>query len=130
MKSVSMARGERVTGKSVLIIGSSQPSEDRRACMLRERGVLVNVAKDTSKAEGFWKSKAYDLILVDVRQHLPDEVVDLTARIKAQHPQQRIAFLLGPPLYISENWPDESIKVREGPRPAPERARAAGCGVR
>ncbi len=98
--------------------------------MLRERGVLVNVAKDARKAEGFWRRKAYDLVLVDVRQHLPGEVVDLTAQIKAQYPQQRIAFLLGPPLYMSENWPDELVKVREGRHPARERARAAGCGVR
>ncbi len=77
-----------------------------------------------------WKSTIYNLILIDVRKHLQGEVVDLVRQIKARFPQQRIAFSVGPPLYISKDWPGEVIEKRETPCPARAIACAAAGGAR
>ncbi len=114
----------------VLLIGSTDPFGDRRACVLREHGVLVDVVRKGSSATAFWRRTNYDLILIDVPKHLPGEVVDLTRQIRSRHSHQRIAFLLGAPLYISEDWPDEMVIHRDVRRPAHETARAAAGGVR
>jgi len=54
-----------------------------------------------------WQPNVYDLILLDVRRHLPGEALEFYEQIKHSAPWQCFAFLIGPPVYLSRTWPGE-----------------------
>jgi CheY-like chemotaxis protein len=105
----------KLRGKKVLLIDSNQPTRDVRASVLRSRGVEVHVAKSLRAARFVWQRSVYDMILVDVRRHLPGEALEFYEQIKDANPRERFAFLVGPPVYISLTWPEELMTWEKEP---------------
>jgi CheY-like chemotaxis protein len=94
-------------GKKVLLIDEKQITRDTRANVLREHGVEVDAADSLQRARVLWKFHRYDLVLLDVRRQLPGEALQFYEQIRDASPRQRFAFLVGPPVYLSRNWPLE-----------------------
>jgi CheY-like chemotaxis protein len=94
-------------GKKVLLIDEKQTTSDTRANVLRGHGVEVDVADSLQRAHLLWRPRRYDLVLLDVRRQLPGEALQFYEQIRDASPSQRFAFLVGPPVYLSRNWPLE-----------------------
>jgi hypothetical protein len=62
-------------------------------------------------ARFLWQPNAYDLILLDVRRHLPGEALEFYEQIGTASPKEHFAFLVGPPVYLSRTWPGEVTEV-------------------
>jgi CheY-like chemotaxis protein len=104
-------RGEPVLeGKTVLLIDCYQPTCDVRVRVLQSHGVEVHAAKDLAGARFLWHPNLYDLILLDVRQHLPGEALEFYEQIRSATPKEHFAFLVGPPVYLSRTWPGEATE--------------------
>jgi hypothetical protein len=107
-------------------------SEFRRSSLaniLRGHAFQVDVARDLTQARLLWRPNTYAWILVDVAHQLPGEVLDFREQIKRADPRQQIAFLVGPPRFVSLNWPEETLpgtkpgeKLREFTRRLPRAA--------
>jgi CheY-like chemotaxis protein len=95
-------------GKRVLLIDDKQATRDTRVGVLRSHGVEVDVADNLQAAGILWKPNHYHLILLDVRRYFPAEVLEFYERIRDTSPRQRIGFIVGPPLYLTRNWPGEA----------------------
>jgi len=105
-------RGQPVLeGKTVLLIDRNQPTRDVRARVLQSHGVEVNAAEDLCGARFLWQPNVYDLILLDVRRHLPGEALEFYEQIRTASPKERFAFLVGPPVYLSRTWPGEVTEI-------------------
>ena len=83
-------------GKKVLLIDEKQTTRDTRANVLRGHGVEVDAADSLQRARVLWRPRRYDLILLDVRGHLPGEALEFYEQIRDVSPRQRFAFLAGP----------------------------------
>ena len=107
----------QLSDKKVLLIDRNQPTRDVRASVLRSRGVEVHVAENLQVARFLWQPNVYDLILLDIRRHPPGEALELYEQIKQASPQQRFAFLVGPPpFYLSLTWPTETVDAEKQPQ--------------
>ena len=113
----------RLSGKTVLLIDSNEPTRDVRASVLRSRGVEVHVAESLRAARLLWQPNVYDLILLDVRRHLPGEALEFYQQIKETSPRERFAFLVGPPVYLSLTWPEELMNSGKQPQEWADAAR-------
>jgi hypothetical protein len=71
----------------------------------------VHPAEDLSAARFLWQPNVYDLILLDVRRHLPGEALEFYQQIKETSPRERFAFLAGPPVYLSLTSPEEICRL-------------------
>src|SRR5438309_10409820 len=101
-------RGQPVLeGKKVLLIDASQPTRDVRIRVLQNHGVEVHEADSLQAARFLWRPNMYDLILLDVRRHLPGEALEFCEHIRTASPKEHLAFLVGPPVYLSRTWPSE-----------------------
>ena len=98
-------------GKTVLLIDRFQPTRDVRVRVLQSHGVKVHAAADLSGARFLWQPNVYDLILLDVRRHLPGEALEFYKQITTASPTEHLAFLVGPPVYLSRTWPREVTEV-------------------
>lgn len=87
--------------RTVLLIDHDTRKQRLRATVLRGLEVEVHAAGDEERAEALWKTGSYDLILVAAEGN-EDESYLLSARIRLAKPDQRIALLVGPPVYIRE----------------------------
>ncbi len=96
-------------GQRVLLVGSDCGGQDLRARILRDHGIDVDVAKDVGAARALWRPGVYDLVLIDLRLHWPGEVQEWCEEIRQAGSDARIAFLTGPPEYVSCDWPDCGI---------------------
>ena len=105
----SSNRPPNLRDKKVLLIDHCQATREVRAAVLRSRGVEVHAVEDLSEARFLWHSKLYDLVMLDVRRYSPGDALEFCERIKDRSPQQRIAFLVGAPTYLSLTWPGEVI---------------------
>jgi len=105
MASPRMAVQTSTRRQHVLIVG--RRTDDGLANTLRSRRMSVHVSADAAHALRVWKPATYDVVLIDVRKHLPGEVIDFCEQIKSRWPRQRIAYLTGPPAYVTLHWPDE-----------------------
>jgi len=103
-------------GKKVLLIDSHQPARDVRVRVLQSHGIEVDVAEDLSRARFLWRPKLYDLILLDVRGHLPGDALEFYLEIKHERPPARVVFLVGPPVYLSRTWPTEVMATEREPQ--------------
>jgi len=88
-------------GRKVLLIDANQPTRDVRIRVLQSHGVEVRAADSFSGARFLWRPNVYDLILLDVRRHLPGEALEFYEQIKTASPKEHFAFLVGPPVYLS-----------------------------
>src|SRR5258705_2732797 len=105
-------RGQPVlAGKTVLLIDRSQPTREARAAILRSYGIEVNEADSVQAARFLWQPNVYDLILFNVRRHLPGEALEFYEQIRNASPNEHFAFLVGPPVYLSRTWPREITEV-------------------
>jgi hypothetical protein len=73
----------------------------------------VEVARNLAEGRSLWEPNTYDWVLVDIRHQMPGGVLEFCQQLKEADPRQQIAFLVGPPAYVSLNWPDEAIEVNE-----------------
>jgi CheY-like chemotaxis protein len=96
-----------LAGKRVLLIDSHQPTRDVRAGVLRNQGLEVDVAENLAAARCLWRPRLYDWILLNARRCLPGEALAFCEQIRDASPQERFAFLVGPPKYLSRTWPLE-----------------------
>jgi CheY-like chemotaxis protein len=87
--------------RTVLLIDQNTRKQKLRATVLRGFEIEVHAAGSMERAESLWKTGSYDLILVAAEQNA-DESYLLSARIRLAKPDQRIALLVGPPVYIRE----------------------------
>lgn len=105
-------RGQPVLeGKTVLLIDRNQPTREARAAVLRTHGIQVHEAESLQAARFLWQPNVYDLILLDVRRHLPGEALEFYEQIRSASPNEHFAFLVGPPVYLSLTWPGEVTEV-------------------
>ena len=93
--------------KKVLLIDRSQATREARAAVLRSHAVEVHEAEEISAARFLWQPHVYDLVMLDVRRYSPGEALEFYEQIRAADPRQGIAFLVGPPVYLSRTWPSE-----------------------
>jgi PleD family two-component response regulator len=103
-------RGRPVlVGKKVLLIDHCQATCEVRASFLRSHGVEVHAAADLSGARFLWHPNVYQLIMLDTRRYSPGDALEFCEQIRSASPHERIAFLVGPPTYLSFTWPGEAI---------------------
>ncbi len=102
--------------KKVLLIDRTQPTRDVRAAIFRSHGVKVHIAEDLRAAQLLWHPSLYDLIVLDVRKHLPGEAREFCELVRQASPEQQIAFLVGPPVYLSLTWPDDIMATSAEPQ--------------
>ena len=101
-------RGQPVlAGKTVLLIDANRPTREARAAVLRSHGIEVQDAASLRTARFLWQPNVFDLILLDVRRHLPGEALEFYEQIRSASPTEHFAFLVGPPVYLSRRWPGE-----------------------
>ena len=93
--------------KKVLLIDRFQATREVRAAVLRTHGVEVHEAEEIPAARFLWQPHVYDLVMLDVRRFSPAEALEFYEQIRAADPRQQVAFLMGPPRYLSRTWPDE-----------------------
>jgi len=94
-------------GKKVLLIDEKQATRNTRVSVLRSHGVEVDAADTLQRARVLWRPHRYHLILIDVRHQFPGEALQFYEQVKDASPGQRFAFLVGPPVYLTRNWPLE-----------------------
>ena len=105
-------RGQPVLeGKKVLLIDRNQTTRDVRVRVLQSRGVEVHAADSLPVARFLWQPDMYDLILLDLRRHLPGEALEFYEQITTASHKEHFGFLLGPPVYLSRTWPGEGTEV-------------------
>ena len=78
---------------------------------MRAHGIEVHEADSLQAARFLWQPNVYDLILLDVRRHLPGEALEFYEQTRTASPKERFAFLVGPPVYLSRAWPGEVTEV-------------------
>jgi len=96
-----------LAGKTVLLIDRGQHTREARAAVLRNHGIEVHEAESLQAARFLWQPDVYDLILLDLRKHLPGEAREFYQQIRTASPKEHFAFLVGPPVYLSVVWPRE-----------------------
>lgn len=97
----------------VLLVSGSEFRRSLRAAVLRGHGFQVEVATDLAQVRSLWRPNTYAWLLVDVLRQLPGEILDFCEQIKHADPRQQIAFLIGPPRFVSLHWPEEAVSEAE-----------------
>jgi response regulator RpfG family c-di-GMP phosphodiesterase len=93
--------------KKVLLIDHFQATREARAAVLRSHAIEVHEAEEISAARFLWQPQVYELVMFDIRRYSREEALEFYEQIRAADPRQRIAFLTGPPKYVSRTWPGE-----------------------
>ena len=102
--------------KKVLLIDPHQPTRNARANVFRSYGIGVDATDSLQVARTLWRTKLYDLILLDARGYLPGEARDFYLEIKYATPRNRLVFLVGPPTFLSLTWPTEFMAREREPQ--------------
>jgi ActR/RegA family two-component response regulator len=108
MSAAPIVRYDFAWKNRVLLINGSEFRRSLRANIWRGHGFQVEVARDLAQARSLWRPNTYAWMLVDVLRQLPGEVLEFCEQIKHADPRQQIAFLVGPPRFVSLNWPEEA----------------------
>ncbi len=87
-------------GKRVLVVDDNPKAQNARALRLGEHGVAVDRVSTIAKARSRLRDDTYDLVLLAAREN-PEDAIAFRLEIQEQNPNQRVAFLVGPPDYIS-----------------------------
>ena len=102
--------------KKLLLIDPHQPTRNARTSVFRSHGISVDATDSLPAARTLWRTKRYDLILLDARGHLPGDAGDFYLEIKHAGTRERIVFLVGPPTYVSLTWPTEFMAAEREPQ--------------
>jgi response regulator RpfG family c-di-GMP phosphodiesterase len=97
---------QKIGGERVLLVDSFQPTRDPRTKVLRAHGIDVDAAENLDEARVYFQSSRYDLVLLNLRRYPPAEALVFCRVVRDINPDQRIAFLLGPPMYLTTSWPE------------------------
>jgi len=97
-------------GKTVLLVDSNQTLGEMRARRLRLYGVTVHTANSIEAARARLKENAYALVLVAPREN-PEDAIQFHREIRQHNPQQKVAFLVGPPKYLSFSYGQNVIPM-------------------
>jgi DNA-binding response OmpR family regulator len=101
--------------KKILLVDDESRIRDLRALILRGQGHVVQTAATLEEARAAWLPGKYSLIIVDLRRQ-PKEAMDFCEEIKQESPDQLVAFLTAPMIYVPSNsCPDDVIRQEEGP---------------
>lgn len=92
----------------VLLVDPYQPTRDARARVLRNHDIELDIAESLRAARRLWRPRFYDWVLLDVRGYFPGEARGFYEQIRDKSPREHVVFLVGPPMYLSRTWPDES----------------------
>ena len=87
-------------GKTVLLVDSDQKLGAVRARRLRLYGITVYTAASVEEARAHLQMNSYDLVLLASRKN-PEDAIAFRREIRQQNPNQKVAFLVGPPRYLS-----------------------------
>jgi len=95
-----MTPGNDPLGKTVLLVDSDQRLAEMRARHLRLYGITVHTAASIEEARLSFGMNGYHLVLLAARED-PEAAIAFRREIRQQNPTQRVAFLVGPPHYVS-----------------------------
>jgi DNA-binding NtrC family response regulator len=87
-------------GKTVLLVDSQQEPREIRARRLRLYGIAVHTVSSIKEARLYLEMHYSDLVLLATREN-PEEALAFRREVRRQNPKQRVAFLVGPPDYLS-----------------------------
>ncbi|HTA25642.1 MAG TPA: hypothetical protein VK763_19075 [Terriglobales bacterium] len=87
--------------RRVLLIDENSRRLTLLASILRNREVEVHPASRLEDAKSLWKNIPYDLVLLAVPEN-SEQAAMASLQIRKSKPRQRIALLVGPPVYIRE----------------------------
>jgi CheY-like chemotaxis protein len=105
--------------RKILLIDANRTKQNLRAAILRNHEIEVHTASSVTDAAALWKRYLFDLVLLATEEN-SEEAGAVTAEIRRVNPRQRIALLVGPPLFIRELG---------GARRAPRRRKATSVRV-
>lgn len=88
--------------KRILLVDSDEDSQERRAGMLRQRGVEVTCADDIEHARLLWQEDMYSLVMIDAT-NMYDDAVAFHKSIRDERPKQLVKFLVGRPGLLSDS---------------------------
>jgi len=95
---------DAATPKRILLIDADEESQQRRAVVLRQRGVEVTCADDIEHAKLLWEEDKYSLVMIDVT-NIYDEALTFRESIKDVRPKQMVKFFVGKPGLLSDSPP-------------------------
>jgi CheY-like chemotaxis protein len=90
--------GER---RRILLIDENSRRLQLLATILRSHEVEVHSAGGLEDAKALWKNIPYDLVLLAAAEN-SEQAALVSLEIRKNKPRQRIALLVGPPVYIRE----------------------------
>ena len=97
--------------KTVLLVDSQEEPREIRARRLRRYGITVHTASSIQEARLYLEMHCSDLVLLATREN-PEAAIAFRREIRQQNPKQRVAFLVGPPLYLSFTYGENVIPMR------------------
>ncbi len=97
-------------GKTVLLVDADQKLGELRARRLRTYGILVHTASSLEEARVHFGMDRYDLVLLAPREN-PEDAIAFRREIRQENPKQRVAFLIGPPRYLSFTFGENLIPM-------------------
>lgn len=98
------------TNKVVLLVDGNPRTRESRAKVLRTLGVDVHTVATTATARARLAAMKFDLVLVDPGRDSND-AESLLAEIRGNNRKQRVAFLVGRPLYVASSLKRSSSPV-------------------
>ena len=87
--------------RRVLLIDENSRRLNLLATILRNHEVEVHPASRLEEAKSLWKNIPYDLVLLAAPEN-SERAALASVQIRNSKPRQRIALLVGPPVYIRE----------------------------
>ena len=105
-----MTPGTDPLGKRVLLVDSDQKLGEVRARRLRLYGIAVHTASSIQEARLSLRMHSYHLVLLAAREN-PEAAIVFRREIRQYNPKQRVAFLVGPPRYLSFTFGQNLISM-------------------
>ncbi len=87
--------------RTVLLIDENSRRLNLRATILRNHDIEVHLASRLEDAKSLWKNIPYDLVLLAAPEN-SEQAVLASLQLRKSKPHQRIALLVGPPVYVRE----------------------------
>jgi len=87
--------------RRILLVDQNRTKQTVRATILRNYEIEVHTASDITDAAILWAAHSYDLVLLAAPEN-SEEAAVASAQIRQINPRQRIALLVGPPVFIRE----------------------------